>query len=582
MAEAFDPSKFLSETSPSQGGQQGFDPNKFLEETKPWYSMTGKGMVKSTVDALPMAFAVGGGALGAGLGLGVGAIPAAGAGAMVGQGIKSLANRYGIGGEPETRPEYYKNMAMAFPNGMAQEAGGQALGKTGEAFSQMGAPESANAPAIQAAAKKLGVTPTKGMLTNDYMTRNLENSLSQSPTLAGGLIRREQAPVYEAQANAASKATADANGQTPDAAGANIKKTLMDYVDARNAPIKQAYKEIETHIQNIPVDEASRARISNNIGNIDAARFSGSPGAKVAQQFQGWLNEPGANSVDGIKELRTKAQQIASNHMADPDARRAASDIYDRLDRLLTNSSVRGAINVARGAQPAYGPNGRFISGAAQEEGAQAEGMAIGKKLVGDIKTTGKQYGSMMNDLNTIGKNSGLSKPKIGKGPEGFKYDIGDKTNESIAPALFDTENLQGLKHLQDKVPEAFEIARQQKLNDIVDRSTGRDGSVDPVKLQKTISSINPEVQDMLFGRENVDNLDAARTLQRATPAKVGGSDTPRGLQFRDAMSPLTAPIQNAADIARYGLLKLKPLATPIGKAVQKYSSGSGLIRGGG
>lgn len=522
------------------------------------------------LDTLPSV----GAAAGSMIGGGFLSYPAAIAGGIAGTSLKRIGEQ-AMGKRPEEQPDFGEDALRSVPESLKQNLLGRGIGAIGGMIAGKGVKPSAEAPEVQAAAQKLGVKPTAGMLTNDYMVRNTENSLGQSPTVPGQWIRNEQAPVYGAQQEIANKATADANTQSPFDAGRQIKKSIVDYVDTKNAPIKQSYDEIETHTKNIPVDENSLNRIGRNITNIDEARFQGSPGQRVASSFQKMLN--GVQDVNDIKLLRTKAQRIATNALGDPEEKAAASAIYDKLDRLLTNSTKRGAINVARGAQQVYGNDGQFITKAAQEEGAQTDGMAIGKKLLSDLKITGKQYGQLMDDINTIGKNSGLSKPKAGKGPQGFKNDIESRTNEEMGPALFDQENLAGLKHLQDKIPEAFEISRQQKLNEIVDKSTGRDGKVDPVKLQRVVGSINPEVQDMLFGNENVQNLKAAKTLQQATPAKVGASDTPRGIAFSDMLTP-QGLIRNASDFGRYGLLKAKVNAPAIGQGIQRFAQPAASI----
>lgn len=530
-----------------------------------------RGLTQNTFNALPGA----GAAVGSMAGGGLLSYPAAVAGGAIGTIVKRLGEQYVLGKKPEEQPEFGQDLIESVPNSLMQNAMGRGIGAAGEYIAGKGAKPSAEAPKVMAAAKKLEVKPTAGMLTDDYTARNTENSLSQSPTIPGQWIRNEQAPVYGAQQEIANKATQDANSQTPFDAGRQIKKSIVDYVDSKNEPIKKSYDEIETHTKNIPVEEGSLNRVGKNIGNIDEARFQGSPGQRVASSFQKMLS--GAQDINDIKLLRTKAQRIATNSLGDPEEKAAASAIYDKLDRLLTNSTKRGAINVARGAQPDYDAQGRFVSGAAQEEGAQTEGMAIGKKLLSDLKVTGKQYGQLMDDINTIGKNSGLSKPKAGKGPQGFKNDIESRTNEEMAPALFDQENVTGLRHLQEKVPAAFETARQQKLNEIVDKSTGRDGKVDPVKLQRVIDGINPEVQDILFGNENVQNLKAAKTLQQATPTKVGASDTPRGIAFSDMLTP-QGLLRNISDLGRYGFLKARANAPKVGSTITKYSQPAAAV----
>lgn len=542
------------------------------------YPVSKEGPVQSTLSALPAA----GAQIVGTAGFLVGGVPlevaGSGVGSMVGRGLQDAGERYLLGKKnPSLTQDDY---AEAAKNGMIQGGMGAGMRTVGGAVGKMGFKPSANAPQVKAAADKLKVKPTQGMLTDNYTARNTENSLSQQPTIPGQWVRNQQAPVYEAQQNVANKATADANTQTPNDAGRQIKKSIVDYVDTKYVPQKEAFQDIRNSTQNVDLNEAGRGRIAKNIGNIDEARFSGSPGEQVARQFQGWLSE--AQSVDDIAILRTKAQRISSNPNADPEARAAASEIYDKLDRYHDNSIKRGAVDMARGFQPTSDPHtGKFTSRVEQENNANIEGMAAGKDLLNKIDKTRGEYGDLMNDLNTIGKNSGLFKPKAGRGPETFKNSINATTNENVAPALFDSGNVEGLRHLQKTIPQAFEISRQQELNSIVERAAGRDGKVDPVKLQRIVGGYSPEVQDMLFGNENVQNLKAAKTLQQATPPKIGASDTPRGIAWSEMFTP-SGLLRNVNDLGSYGLLKARGNAYPTGQAIQKYASPAamGLRRG--
>ena len=434
----------------------------------------------------------------------------------------------------------------------------------------LGVADAAKAPEVRAAAERLGVTPTEGMLTDDDLVRSQEDSLSQSPSIAGALIRSEQRPIKEAMGSTAEKALADKTSQSPFDAGREMKKSLVDYIESRNEPIKQKYQEIEAQTKNIPVDDSGRARIAKNIGNMDEARFTGSPGERVARQFQGWLGE--ANTVNDIKALRTKANRIAMDNTADAESRQAASQVQDKLDRFLKNSTKRGAINLARGVQPTYDERGRFISKEAQEGQAQTEGQKIGRQLLQDLGKTDKEYASLMQDLAKVGKGSGISKVKPGKGPGSVINDIESKfSNENIGPHLFNEGDYGYLSHLKEKVPATFEIARQQKLNEIFNKSVSLDGKVDPNKLAKNVQRLGPEVQQLLFGEEGVQGINDIRTLKQSMPPLTGQSGTPRGLMLREILNP----VQNINDAARYGLLKSKKYAP---KAGMLSTAPSGLV----
>lgn len=599
----FDPDKYLAEKVVS--GSQSFDPDKYLSEkagADPWNTEMPKddamrkalvaargndlkssvlksydmpengyfppeGAVSHTLAALP--------ATGAALGGMAAGYPGAAGGGMIGKELQGLGEHY-VHGKPldDVGTSVQKDIESV-PNSLAQQLLGNAAGAIGEKLQGMGAPPKENAAQIQAAADKLKVKPTQGMMTSDPTIQTQEDSLSQSPSLPGRWIQNERKPVFDAIQGAAEEATKDANSESPFDAGRQNKKNIVDYIKGRAEPIGQKYDEIETHTQNIPVDANSAKRISNNIGNIDEAKFSGSPGQKVAGQFQGWLNE--ANTVEDVRNLKTKAQRIASDMTADSESRQAASQIADKLDRFLVNSTKRGAINLARGVQPAYDAKGRFMSAEAQDGAAQTEGQALGRGLLQDLGKTNKEYAQLMGDLKQIGEGSGLYKPKAGKGPGTITREIEATPNEEINPALFNKDNYEYLAGLREKAPHIFEIARQQKLNEIVAKSTNpANGELSSAKMDQTIKNLGPEVQNLLFGEEGVQGLADARTLRQAIPRKTGQSGTPEGHALHDILSPW----QNINDFGRYGLLKSKAKLPALGAGIKRLSIPySGLLR---
>lgn len=166
-----------------------------------------------------------------------------------------------------------------------------------------------------------------------------------------------------------------------------------------------------------------------------------------------------------------------------------------------------------------------------------------------------------MQDAKTFGEGSGLSKSKLGKGMAATLNDIQSATPEEVSKAVFDPNNVDFQKFMQEKMPDQFELARQQKLAEIVKKAGG-----DANKIIKLAEKMGPETREALFGKANVENLSSAGTLLKAIPGKVGVSDTPRGLSFKDIMNP----IENLNDVGRYGLLKGKANLPKAGLLLQK------------
>lgn len=427
---------------------------------------------------------------------------------------------------------------------------------------------------VERAAQALGVKPTKGMMTDDYVTRNLEDSLSQSPTIAGGVVRSERTPIL----NAADDATREAlEGASPDSAlqaGRNMKAAAQKHFEDKLTPLEKSYDEIGTHTKNIDVNEKGLGRIANNIRKIEGAEFQGSDVEKITSQFAGWLQS--AKSVDAIKRLRTKALEIARDPTASAGEKRAAAEIAKKLFQAQNNTITRQAVKLAKEAPVDRTAKGKFLNKAQKKMAdveAEAEGLDIGRKLVGDIKQTNKSYRGLMEEAREFGKGSGLTKAKSARGAID---DIAEANPQEMASALFDSGNLEYTYHIQKTMPKIFEMAKGQRLAEIASKVQG-----DPKKLASLMQKMSPEEKVLLFGNETSKRLDNVSTLLRALPNKVGASDTPRGQEFRD-LGWITGVGANLRDVGRYGLLKSRGLVSPnvsaYGERVIKQTPRQGLI----
>ncbi len=573
-------------------------------------------ITKGALGTLPTVGMMAGGALGAPYAIPTGglSVAAGGAGgAAAGYGLQSLGEKYLLG-ENKTNPEYQKGLADAAKFGAVGEMTGGILGKAGEAFANSGVNDISQlgnrpgAEQVKAAAAKLGVKPTQGMLTDDYTVRNLENSLSQSPSFPGAAVRAEQAPVYNAMQNAAQGATKEANNIGSVDAGREMKRGIFDYVNTRSAPIKQGYSDIAQETKGMPiaVDDRGRQTVARNMLGIEGAKFTGSDTKAMVEKFSQNLSE--ATDLNDIKTLKTMAIKASKSNTLSPEAQNAVSQIYQKLDRFQANATTRTLINKARAeapqidvTSPEFAPEGneafpyakpareaKEAEQASLEQGAKdiqtnkdlvtqagETGKSNAKDLIGKSRSLGGQYAGMMGDLEKFGAGTGFSKPKIGKGPGGFLEDIKNVTPEEMS-RVFDTGNEELMDHMEKTMPEVYETAKQQRLNDIVAKSSGPDGRLVPGRLAKTIDQMSPQMKSRLFGEEGASNMADVSTLQKSIPSKVGASDTPRGFDFKEMLNPM----QNVRDAGRYGLLKGKKYAPNAGGLLKPGGQmATGLLR---
>ncbi len=536
---------------------------------------------QTALNALPVAGSMAGGIIGAPLGAAAGTLVAPGPGTVAGgvageyagaglggaggEALKYAGEKYLLG-KDMSKEDLGKRMAVSGAAGVIGQGAGNLVNFAGKSFANSGVQDIAGtlakpgAEEIANAATQLKVKPTQGMMTDDYTVRNLEDSLGQSPSIPGSMIRKEQRPVREAIQNAAEGSVSDASAQSDYDAGRQLKKGISENFQKRLDPIQEAYGNIENQTKDIPINEKGIKRIANNIRNLDDAKFSGSDGHKVANRFADWLEE--AENVNDIKTLKTKARYITEDQNASREEKVIASSIMDKLEQARNNTVTRQAVQKAR-ETPVFPDKGAFPSKQAGRDAvsmAESDAEDSAKGLISKIKDTNTQYRGLMTDAKTFGEGTGLTKAKSGKGLSSMLQDIQGATPEETSKALFDPNNVDFMNFVKEKMPKEFELARQQKLAEIVKKTGG-----DPNKIIKLAEKLGPEAKQILFGAENVQNLGAAGTLLKAIPGKVGASDTPRGLDFHDL-----GLMQNARDAARYGLLKGKERLPKAGMLMQK------------
>ena len=518
-----------------------------------------RGMVKSGLEQLPTAGAVGGGILGAGAGAGAGSVPlgmvGAGAGAGIGKALENIGEQYLLG-ELKSKKDMLVDPLISGAYGAAGEGAGQGVAQgisrlVGKDAASVAAKEASDAlnqnakgiakptaEEVAAAAARMGVKPTAGMLSDNYVPRALENSLSQSPSIPGYLIRNEQAPVHKGISDTVNGLLNDATSLSHAEGGRQMRNEVIAKMNEDYAPIQMAYDEAKQSTQHIPLNPQSQTRIANSIRNLESAQIlPNSSEAKLANNFADATEN--VKNVDQIKMLRSKAMEIMRDPNASAGEKTVAADVRDRLDRFHNNSIMRGAIAVARDPE---------------------QGQEIGSQLVADVKGAGKAYKQYMQDMGTFNRGSGLAKTTDKTAQTLNK--ISNTPPEDMGDALFQTGDSEFLNFLKDKQPRAYALAKQQKLADIAAKSTAPNGEVSAPKFLQSIKSLGPEAREHLFGDGANDKLKDLQTVMQSIPGKVGGSDTPRGMEFHGLLNPL----QQIRDVGRYGLLKNgEPMAGSLG-----------------
>jgi hypothetical protein len=521
-----------------------------MNTDQPQESM-GRQLVRSAVDTvLPYGSMIAAGAMATPETGGLGTVPAAAAGYAGGKQLARVVNSYLLGDDSgaKTPVDLAKQTAGDYLSGATQEMGGKVLsegaglvldkaGKLIPAAKALAVTDKAAAPEIAAAAERAGIKATPGMLKNSEAIQGLESSLSQSPSIAGALVRKNTGKVLDAIDAAPKAALQDATGLTPYQVGETAKAGIEKAVGERADKTAAVFNDLRESTQNIALDPKSLSRVGNNINNMkDVALTPGSTWSNKASQYADWLQN--AQSVDDIKKLRT----LVGNELdsAEGPERYVLGSIKTRLTRLEENSMLRGTINTMRSfARSADGKTGDAMA-------AQGEGVA--QDMIGQMRGARKDWAGLMSDLRDLSDNARLGKID---NPSQFIDKVNAIPSEKLGDRLFNVNDQRLLDSVKTQFPKEFDLLRQNQLASIAKRSSDANGELSTQKFFNNIKNLTPDQQSMLFGQE-IKTIDDAKVLRSALPEKIGPSGTPQGEMFKQSHSP----IFQATEMARYGLYK--------------------------
>lgn len=502
MEPAFDPDKYLAEKT---GRPQAFDPDKYLAE-KTGNVPHGTGSIKDLIqpDKLDRTFLEGDpNGLGAQFSESAGNYAFDKTGSpLVGAGVKTAGD--------------LAPLLMGL-------AGGKVASKLEPTF---GTPNKANAPEITAAAQKLGIKATPGMLSKSPTVQGLESSLHQAPTIGGAMTRRGTVPVGEGMKSAAEGLLSEASPLSPYQSGEKVKGILSEDIKNRFSEPKRLFEDLRQYTKDIPSTERSTRAVSRNVMNVPEVDISGSSTAGIASAVTKSLSKN--PSADQIKSIKSMVGREASAMDKRGENSSGAWNIYEKLRRLEENTIQRGILESSR---------------------TKGEGENIASGMLGQLKAARSGYKSGMEGLGDLFQATRLGNVKT---PGLAVEKINEIPSERLQEKLLPLDDVRAAQEVFKYSPKSASELRGARLRDLKERSS-YEGRVDPNTLLRNVDAkkINPETEKMLFGKGN-ENLEALRKVSESLPEKVGPSGTPQGMQFSD----LLRPWEQLGDAGRYLLYR--------------------------
>lgn len=413
--------------------------------------------------------------------------------------------------------------------GKGLEKGQELLARGASKLAQASSParQKANAAELRAAAERLGIKVTPGMLDDTGFVERLESTLAQSPSIFGQSVARNRRAVTDRLEGAVADLTQEATTLSPYQVGEKFKAGVTAKVGERLDPISTVFNEVAESTRFIPIGDRSKAAIIRNIENMDTYKLTG--GAGKPRQYVEMIAR--AENADQVKTMMTLLNQdIAASTGAEKSV---LIGIKNKLSNLENNSIMRSAI-------------------AAAKEGGMREstGKNIGLQVVNDLKDARREYRSLLEDLKGLTKEARI---RPSGGPTATLDAIEAVPSERVGDRFFNLDNNRQVQALRDKFPEEFNLLRAGRLRELVDGSVdftqAGQGRTSPAKFLKEVRSLSPEAKQILFP-QGAGTIDDMQAIQNSLPRNFNPSGTASSQDWQ------TAVLSNVRDIPQYLLYR--------------------------
>lgn len=463
-----------------------------------------------TVEALPLAGGLAGGVFGSALGpigtVGGGAL-GTGAGKAAENFLKQLIYDEDISmakGFTDPIKEAGYDVAGLGAGKVIGGAGGLLKKPVAGFLSRFEQPLKEGAEEVMAAGKRLGATPTRGMLTENQVIGGLESALAQKPSDIGKRYAGQFRDVGEAMRGGAEdilkagKESTKTGLQTAE----DVRGSLIKSIEGKAEKATPFFDSLKKDAAFIDINEKGRSAISKNIRKLDYAKIQGSPEAAFANNIAN--NLEGTKNLAELRNLRSYVGKMLSDPMVPGTMKSTAGSIYGKLAELEKRSITRAAIESASSTRA---------------------GKNVAKNMLTELRTANKAYSEFSNELKDLAQKSGLG--KINNYAE-FVTKLQGLSGEQLSKKLFQPGNVKQLETFKKQFPEAFEDLKKAHLQDLYNKSLTK-GEISIPKLINQADRMSPEARSLIFGKESAQKIKDIKTMYNNLPPKIGPSGTPQG-----------------------------------------------------
>jgi hypothetical protein len=449
--------------------------------------------------------------------VGTGALVGAGIGAGIGAGSEYL-KKATKGVWKSTKDKIAKDMGIS-DDVRRQWDGDDAIEAATSAFSENGE--------IVAAAERQGLKAPPGVTSNNFVVKGAQESLEESPSLAGTLVRAETQPFKEGLKKGVEEVTEKASQLDPYFAGQEGKRIITQGVNERLRPAQEGLRTVFDTFGNFDVRERMTKMLGNRIAKSDLYKLSLDKG--LVEGIQSTLaNVTTLNQANMFKKQIGK--QLAAEFKK-PDRNMAVIDILEDVYGTLGKLERRAIEDASLTLGPKTGPK------------ASKEALKIYDESM-------QRYRDIYKDYLPVADSLGV---KL-KSPDVFLDTIEGIESERFTKKLLSLTDYDSAKALKKSHPELFDVARKQKLADFKNQVTDpASGEISLKKFSSRIEKMTPQEREILFGFDgkSKQKIDDLVKLIRALP-KDKGSRTSVNLSFLDMMNP----VFQGKEMLRYALYR--------------------------
>lgn len=511
---------------------------------KPWYSVSGKGLLKSTAEALPAAGAIGGGLIGL-VGGPAGGLVGAGLGGALGKASENLIEKWLLD-EEKTRQQIYgepviegvKSAAMQGAGDVIAKGAGLVMGPVGKSLAKYDKTPKLNAENIADAGKRLGIDLPDSFTTVNPVISDLEQTVAQSPSFLGRGKREQFEQAFQGLRSGVEKA-AKSGSQFESLADAGdvVKAGLRGGVKAKIAPAKQLYKEVaETGIEAVPLSVSARQSLIERIGKIpEITAVEGTTANAIGKQIV--KSVANAKNIRDMNLINSSVKTMLRDRNMSPLDRRALSQVSEMLD--ITNASL-------------YKGSARKMA-----TGGQAEAL----KTLDKLKEANTIYAKTNKNVVKLSNRLGIGKAK---NHQDFLRLLDETPSEKVADKVFKLNDSEAVSLLKKEFPNEFETLRSTKISSLYDKAVTAKGELSLPNFLRSFDKIDAKTKKLLFDPKSLKRLEDVKTVYAAIPEKLGPSGTPKGLRaaggFTDEM------IETVRDVVRLAKLNQPEVFSKVGK----------------